>query len=175
MFYHNCGNSFTCGSITGVGYPFRGYEEPEYCGYPGLVLSCKNNIPTILIVNVEYRVMDIDQTTQTMRISREDMMGDVCKLDVVNTTLDNSPFKFTSSYTNLNCMYGCNISGNDRAFLFPGTGLPNLGCEFKITVPVGTGRWIYRSWDKLSRKGLRSDGRWVVKKQGMQGLYLVRV
>ncbi|PSS33589.1 Leaf rust 10 disease-resistance locus receptor-like protein kinase [Actinidia chinensis var. chinensis] len=149
LFYHNCGNSFKCGSIAGVGYPFHGYEEPEYCGYPGLVLACKNNIPTIRIVNVEYRVLDIDQTTKTMRIAREDMMGDVCKLDLVNTTLDNSPFEFASSYTNLNFMYGChfsvfpnliqipscNISGNE-VFLLPETGFFNLGCESKITVPV---------------------------------------
>ncbi|GFY84790.1 hypothetical protein Acr_03g0015640 [Actinidia rufa] len=84
-----------------------------------------------------------------MRIAREDMMGDVCKLDLVNTTLDDSPFEFSSSYTNLNFMYGChfsvfpnliqipscNISGNE-VFLLPETGFFNLGCESKITVPV---------------------------------------
>ncbi|KAL6982227.1 hypothetical protein U1Q18_051335, partial [Sarracenia purpurea var. burkii] len=66
------GATLSCGTISDVSYPFRSVGDPNYCGHPGLVLDCQNNnIPTIDIVNITYRVLGIDQTTR-MKIFRED-------------------------------------------------------------------------------------------------------
>ncbi|KAH7852609.1 hypothetical protein Vadar_026988 [Vaccinium darrowii] len=151
-FYHACGNTFNCGSITGIAYPFRGYQDPEYCGYPGLSLYCQDNIATINITNVKYRVLDINQATQTMTIAREDIVESVCPRDLVNTTLDNSLFEYASSVVNLDFVYdcpisfsfitslmipipSCNISGFS-VYLDVGNRGPDLSCKSRVTVPV---------------------------------------
>ncbi|KAF7134232.1 hypothetical protein RHSIM_Rhsim08G0083500 [Rhododendron simsii] len=164
FFYHSCGNTtFDCGSITGIGYPFRGHGEPEYCGYPGLDLHCQDGITTVYINNLKYRVRDIDQATQTMKIAREDILESVCPQDLANTTLDNSLFEYASSVVNLDFVYGCsmsfqlilslipipscNISGLD-VYLVVGSWSPDLSCESRVTVPVA-------GWDgSLDLKGL---------------------
>ncbi|XP_058227501.1 LEAF RUST 10 DISEASE-RESISTANCE LOCUS RECEPTOR-LIKE PROTEIN KINASE-like 1.4 isoform X3 [Rhododendron vialii] len=152
FFYHSCGNTtFDCGSIAGIGYPFRGHGEPEYCGYPGLDLHCQDGIATVYINNIKYRVLEIDQATQTMKIAREDILESICPQDLVNTTLDNSLFEYASSVVNLDFVYGCstpfrlilslipipscNISGLD-VYLVVGSRGPDLSCESRVTVPV---------------------------------------
>ncbi|CAL5372504.1 unnamed protein product [Camellia sinensis] len=151
--YTNCGNTFNCGSITGIGYPFRGTGDHDYCGYPGLVLDCSNdNITTIQMENLTYRVLNIDQSTQTMKIAREDLMESTCPHDMVNTTLDSALFEYTSStYMNLTFLYGCqaplkpvlnlfqipycNESGN--VYLFAGAqGGDLIGCEDSVVIRI---------------------------------------
>ncbi|KAL7190737.1 hypothetical protein ACSBR2_022921 [Camellia fascicularis] len=152
--YTDCGYTFNCGSITGIGYPFRGTGDHDYCGYPGLVLDCSNdyNITTIQIKNLTYRVLGIDQSRQTMKIAREDLMESTCPQDMVNTTLDSSLFEYTSSsYMNLTFLYGCqaplkpvlnpipipycNESGN--VYLFAGAqGGDLIGCQDSVVVPI---------------------------------------
>ncbi|KAI8017046.1 LEAF RUST 10 DISEASE-RESISTANCE LOCUS RECEPTOR-LIKE PROTEIN KINASE-like 1.3 [Camellia lanceoleosa] len=150
--YTSCGNTFNCGSIT-VGYPFRGTGDQDYCGYPGLVLDCSNdNITTIQIENLTYRVLGIDQSTQTMKIAREDLMESICPHDMVNTTLDSALFEYTSStYMNLTFLYGCQVplkpvlnlipipscneSGN--VYLFAGAqGGDLIGCQDSVVTPI---------------------------------------
>ncbi|KAE9466729.1 hypothetical protein C3L33_01386, partial [Rhododendron williamsianum] len=163
-FYHSCGNTtFDCGSIAGIGYPFRGHGEPENCGYPGLDLHCQDGIATVYINNIKYRVLDIDQATQTMKIARGDILESVCPKDLVSTTLDNSLFEYASSVVNIDFAYNCstwfrlitslfpipscNISGLD-VYLVVGSWGPDLGCESRVTVPVV-------GWDgSLDLKGL---------------------
>lgn len=163
-FYHSCGNTtFDCGSVAGIGYPFRGHGEPEYCGYPGLDLHCQDGIATVYINNIKYRVLDIDQATQTMKIARKDILESVCPKDLVSTTLDNSLFEYASSVVNIDFVYNCstwfglitslfpipscNISGLD-VYLVVGSWGPDLGCESRVTVPVV-------GWDgSLDLKGL---------------------
>ncbi|KAH7846308.1 hypothetical protein Vadar_012379 [Vaccinium darrowii] len=152
VFYSSCGATFNCGSIAGVGYPFRGYQEPEFCGYPGLVLTCgNNNITTLVINDIIFRVLDINPSAQTMNIAREDVMEATCPQELVNTTLDNSLFEYSSSYINLTFLYGCpapitlipgidqigtcNVSGYSGVYLMPGT-IGWVGCDVSVTVPV---------------------------------------
>ncbi|PIN03332.1 hypothetical protein CDL12_24149 [Handroanthus impetiginosus] len=107
-FYHTCGNTFTCGNtITRIGYPFRGSSDPPYCGHPSLVLTSddRNYVTTIHILNCTYRVMEIDQATQIMRIVRE----------------DHSIFNYASSYMNFTFLYGC------PSFNIPGLSLVSCG------------------------------------------------
>lgn len=146
-YYHTCGTTFSCGSITEIGYPFRGHNDPLYCGHPSLVLTCDDhyNLTTIDIKNTTYRVLDIYQTTQTMRIVRGDVMGGACPQEMVNTTLDYTIFDYFASYTNFTFLYGCpalNLSGlsliscgYDDVYVMSGTQGP-VYCNTSVVVPV---------------------------------------
>lgn len=158
-FYKTCGNTFSCGNITGIGYPFRGSNDPVYCGYPGLELRCdqSQNFTRIQIRNMTYRVLDINPTTQTMRVAREDVMESTCPTQLVNSTLDYGLFDYASSYINLTFLYGCpsfNIpglnvlpscgsNGGSSVYVLPGTdGLGSSSCKTGVVYPVvqtGTG------------------------------------
>ncbi|GMP28347.1 hypothetical protein CsSME_00003935 [Camellia sinensis var. sinensis] len=176
--YRDCGSTFNCGSITGLDYPFRGEDEPEYCGYPGLVLNCQNNIATFYINHLKFRVLGIDQAAQTMRIAREDVIEATCPQDLVDTTLDDTLFEYVSSgYRNLSFLYGCpapvglilgiiklvtcNISGYNSVYLLPETPIP-LGCDVRITVPVHdwVGSLIPQEWEQAIQGGF--EVRWKV-------------
>ncbi|KAL9148257.1 hypothetical protein ABFS82_12G030100 [Erythranthe guttata] len=132
----SCANSFNCGStINGIGYPFRGFSDPPYCGHPKLVLNCnyQKNLTSIEIVGLKYRVLAIEQTTQTMTIAREDIMEDTCPTEMKNTTLDYSTFDFAAVYLNITFLYGCP---------------PHVGGSFvkdsNYSVPCGTnGEGVY--------------------------------
>lgn len=152
QFYHTCGNTFSCGdTINGIGYPFRGSNDPAYCGHPSLALTCdgRNNATTVNIMSTKYRVLEIYQSTQTMRIVREDLMEGPCPHEMVNTTLDYSLFDYASSYTNFTFLYGCpalNVPGlslipcgssgySGGVYVFPGTQGPGK-CNASVIVPV---------------------------------------
>ncbi|XP_031116750.1 uncharacterized protein LOC116020413 [Ipomoea triloba] len=139
-----------CGDISDVGYPFRSENGPAYCGYPGFELSCNEGNTTIDIMNQTYRVLEINQSSKTMKIAREDMMEGKCPQNFVNTTLDNSFFEYTTSYINLTFLYGChgginNIPGiatipcgdiNDAYVLPPGGTRVSVNCSRSMIVPV---------------------------------------
>nr|GMD57035.1 LEAF RUST 10 DISEASE-RESISTANCE LOCUS RECEPTOR-LIKE PROTEIN KINASE-like 1.4 isoform X2 [Ipomoea batatas]GMD57037.1 LEAF RUST 10 DISEASE-RESISTANCE LOCUS RECEPTOR-LIKE PROTEIN KINASE-like 1.4 isoform X2 [Ipomoea batatas] len=121
LYYQSCGNMFNCGYISDVGYPFRSYNGPEYCGHPGFELSCNEGNTTIDIMNQTYRVLKINQASKTMKIVREDIMEGNCTQKFVNTTLDNSLFEYTTAYINLTFLYGAGVSEN---------------CSSRVMVPV---------------------------------------
>ncbi|EYU34427.1 hypothetical protein MIMGU_mgv1a025459mg, partial [Erythranthe guttata] len=153
QYYQTCGKTFNCGEIvTGIRYPFRGFSDPPYCGHPNLTLTCepeKNNITTIEILGLKYRVLEIAQTTQTMTIAREDVMEETCPVEMKNTTLDYSIFDFATIYTNITFLYGCphvnlvrniwyvscgNSSSRGSAFVSPGIVGPE-NCQYSVIVP----------------------------------------
>ncbi|KAL3527018.1 hypothetical protein ACH5RR_011674 [Cinchona calisaya] len=106
--YTSCTNLFNCGGITGVDYPFWGGDRPQECGHAGLELTCENDIPTIEIMDVKYRVLEIDPNNQILRIKRQDFsINDICPENFINTTLDSNLFEFSSGYVNLTIQYGC--------------------------------------------------------------------
>jgi hypothetical protein len=55
--YVSCSNSFDCGDIKGVGYPFWGSNRPDYCGYPELKLDCSDQDPEITIEKLTYKFL----------------------------------------------------------------------------------------------------------------------
>ncbi|XP_016503747.1 LEAF RUST 10 DISEASE-RESISTANCE LOCUS RECEPTOR-LIKE PROTEIN KINASE-like 1.4 isoform X3 [Nicotiana tabacum] len=149
-FYQTCGNTYSCGDIMGLSYPFRNMNDPPYCGYPGLELNCNQDSSTTMIINkIKYRILDVRPTTQTIRIVREDIMESTCPVYLVNTTLDYSLFDYATSYTNLTFLYNCPVSSNfaemdhiacrnskyDNVFVWPGAQGPGK-CNASVTVPV---------------------------------------
>ncbi|XP_057783921.1 LEAF RUST 10 DISEASE-RESISTANCE LOCUS RECEPTOR-LIKE PROTEIN KINASE-like 1.4 [Salvia miltiorrhiza] len=176
-FYQTCGNTFSCGdTITGIGYPFRQQTDPTYCGHPNLVLSCdgRNNATTIDIMSTTYRVLKIDQATESMRIVREDLMEGPCPKEMVNTTLDYSIFDYAASYTNFTFLYGCpasnlpglslvscGSSGYSSVYVFPGTQGPG-NCNASVIVPVilGGGSVNTTSLNQVLQQGF--EVRWKI-------------
>ncbi|XP_051127467.1 LEAF RUST 10 DISEASE-RESISTANCE LOCUS RECEPTOR-LIKE PROTEIN KINASE-like 1.2 isoform X2 [Andrographis paniculata] len=155
-FYRSCSNNFSCGqTIPRIGFPFYGSNEPAYCGHPGFALSCdeENSVfkTTIDIMYTTFRVLGIDQSKQSMKIAREDLMVGNCPEEMVNTTLDFSLFDYTSSYANITFLFNCpdsNISDakpiscgksgySDAAADYVSSGTRGPGnCETSVTVPV---------------------------------------
>ncbi|KAL8034462.1 hypothetical protein ABFX02_12G030400 [Erythranthe guttata] len=158
QYYQTCGKTFSCGkNITGIGYPFRGFSDPEHCGHPNLILDCntRKNTTNIEISGMKYRVLEIAQPTQTMTIAREDVMEENCPTEMKNTTLDYSVFEFATAYTNITFLYECipgwiltNISNNissadpfscgngNSAYVVPGNRGPGRICNDSVTVPT---------------------------------------
>ncbi|KAK4426617.1 LEAF RUST 10 DISEASE-RESISTANCE LOCUS RECEPTOR-LIKE PROTEIN KINASE-like 2.7 [Sesamum alatum] len=142
-YYRTCSNTFSCGStITGIRYPFRGPDDPPHCGHPGFVLICdaQNNVTNIDIASMKYRVLEIDQTNQTMRIAREDVMEAACPREMMNTTLDYSIFNYAAECANFTFLYGC-PDLNLPDFSYAGARGPGI-CNASVIVPghvTGTG------------------------------------
>ena len=121
--YPSCGNMFNCGIINNVGFPFWGENRPNGCGYPGLKLNCDQSNATIEIKNVEYLVLDLNPSTQILKIRRKDFLNGICSPKFVNTTLDPTLFDFGLGYKNLTIAYGC-------------SSLP-VNCPFDVQLELG--------------------------------------
>nr|XP_027122026.1 LEAF RUST 10 DISEASE-RESISTANCE LOCUS RECEPTOR-LIKE PROTEIN KINASE-like 2.4 [Coffea arabica] len=172
-FYETCGNEFSCGNITGIGYPFRGYEDPAYCGHPGLELRCdqSSNVTRLEIKNMTYWVLDIQPNAQTLRVAREDVMENHCPTDLVNMTLDYTLFDYSASYINVTFLYDCLVNvpnvlfscGNNSLSALPG----DLGaglCKASVVYPAlqtgDRGSFNFTGLDQVLRQGF--DIRWKV-------------
>ncbi|KAL7131794.1 hypothetical protein ABFS83_12G028800 [Erythranthe nasuta] len=156
QYYETCGKTFSCGkNITGITYPFREISDPPYCGHPSFVLTCnrRKNITNIEITSMKYRVLEIAQTTQTMTIAREDVMGESCPTEMQNTTLDYSIFDYAAVYTNITFLYECVsrspynstypvlCSNFEVVHILPGDHGPGLICNDSAVVPYPGSRF----------------------------------
>ncbi|XP_027076377.2 LEAF RUST 10 DISEASE-RESISTANCEUS RECEPTOR-LIKE PROTEIN KINASE-like 1.4 isoform X2 [Coffea arabica] len=172
-FYETCRNEFSCGSITGIGYPFRGHQDPAYCGYPGLELRCdqSSNVTRLDIKNMTFWVLDVHPTAQTLRVAREDVMQNNCPTDLVNMTLDYTLFDYSTSYINVTFIYGCLVNapnvvfscGNNSLSVLPGEVGAGL-CKASVVYPAlqtgDRGSFNFTGLDQVLRQGF--DIRWIV-------------
>ncbi|KAL9244121.1 hypothetical protein vseg_017929 [Gypsophila vaccaria] len=113
--YSTCSKTFSCGNMTGLGYPFYSLDRPEYCGHPGFeLLNCDQHTQKvkIMIMSQTFYVFGINQTSSTMTVARQDLLdGFGCPLTLVNITMDFSKFQYTSSDANVSLVYGeCNVN-----------------------------------------------------------------
>ncbi|KAJ6867280.1 hypothetical protein NC652_038489 [Populus alba x Populus x berolinensis] len=124
----NCNQNFSCGNLTNVTYPFTGDLRPSHCGPPEFGLTCEDESVTILKANsLSYRVTHLDQTSQTLRLSRSDLDDDSpCTRQFTNTTLDDRIFSLGSSH-GLYLFYGCKKINDSGMGSDP---------ALKITLPV---------------------------------------
>nr|GMD51979.1 LEAF RUST 10 DISEASE-RESISTANCE LOCUS RECEPTOR-LIKE PROTEIN KINASE-like 1.4 isoform X3 [Ipomoea batatas] len=145
--YEACAESFSCGDIDGIGYPFWGGSQPEYCGHPSFGLSCSDEShPEISILSVKYRVLYI--SSQAATIVRDDLLSNICPSNPQRTSLDLNLFSYTpSGNQNITLFYGCTITNpavslasipylincsedisdsNKNVLWSPGTGFPTI-------------------------------------------------
>ncbi|KAJ4822388.1 hypothetical protein Tsubulata_008924 [Turnera subulata] len=159
----NCNQTFSCGSLENITYPFTGGPRPSYCGPPGFHLTCNDDDSVTFqpANSPSYRVTELNQTAMCMTLARSDLYDDACAHQFTNTTLDHHVFALGDHET-LSLFYGCKcndtvacsrrppdnlfscdahgFSGGDAYFwLEPVPRDPVLDffqCKFSVTVPV---------------------------------------
>ncbi|KAI8017049.1 LEAF RUST 10 DISEASE-RESISTANCE LOCUS RECEPTOR-LIKE PROTEIN KINASE-like 2.7 [Camellia lanceoleosa] len=114
--YANCSKVFQCTGIPDLGYPFWGGSRPDYCGHPRFGLNCTGDAPLITIQTRPYRVLTINDSTQILKVVREEFWENICTTEFINATVDNTPFTYISSQ-DLMLYYGCQ---RQSATTFPG-------------------------------------------------------
>ncbi|GLU01579.1 hypothetical protein SLE2022_188820 [Rubroshorea leprosula] len=105
--YANCNRTFACGNIENIGYPFWGSGRPDYCGFPGFQLNCKDSILEITIMSATYHVLGINNQSRILNVARADYQDDLCPAFLINTTLNPDLFEFTSDTQDINLYYHC--------------------------------------------------------------------
>lgn len=98
--YVNCGIQVRCANME-ISYPFWGGKRPSYCGHPGYELKCNGDAPELTMMDVSYRVLDINTLSQNVTVARAYYWNDYCPDKYVNTTLDAALFNYTSTFPNL--------------------------------------------------------------------------
>ncbi|GMY15302.1 LEAF RUST 10 DISEASE-RESISTANCE LOCUS RECEPTOR-LIKE PROTEIN KINASE-like 2.7 [Fagus crenata] len=105
-----CGQTYNCGDIKNISFPFWGDDRSEYCGLPGFQLECHDGkYPTIRFEELEFRVLHINTWLHTMTIARLDLLNiATCPQKLLNTTLDFNIFDYVpATDQNLTLFYDC--------------------------------------------------------------------
>ncbi|XP_022717316.1 LEAF RUST 10 DISEASE-RESISTANCE LOCUS RECEPTOR-LIKE PROTEIN KINASE-like 2.1 [Durio zibethinus] len=105
--YVVCSKPFQCGNLLNVSYPFWGGDRPEYCGYPGMELTCQGEETQITILSISYKVIEINLDIQAFTVARTDYLTNLCPQKLVNTTLDFSFLSYAWNLENITLYYGC--------------------------------------------------------------------
>ncbi|XP_010440921.1 PREDICTED: LEAF RUST 10 DISEASE-RESISTANCE LOCUS RECEPTOR-LIKE PROTEIN KINASE-like 2.3 [Camelina sativa] len=129
-----CGTPFQCGNIT-AGFPFTGQNRNAYCGNPSLELTCNKrfNTTSLMISGYNYTVLNMDNKSNILRLSRQDFSGSFCSASFSSTPLPSDLFQILPSYKPLTVFYAC-----DPRRHFPG----NFTCPVAVT---GLGSLIQNS------------------------------
>ncbi|KAJ6735035.1 hypothetical protein OIU79_002166 [Salix purpurea] len=106
--FTDCRKEFVCGNISAF-FPFWGNGRPSACGIHELELKCdhENNITTMNINQVAYRVLEIKNEIKTLSIAREDYSVGLCKRHFMNSTFNPKIFEPGEGYRNFTYIYGC--------------------------------------------------------------------
>ncbi|KAJ6402501.1 hypothetical protein OIU84_014575 [Salix udensis] len=114
----NGNQNFSCGDLTNITYPFTGAQRPSHCGPPEFHLECYHNLTTTLTVNSRpYRVTQVNQTSQTLRLSILILYDDSTCIHPFNTTtFDNSSFSLVPNHSTVSLFYGCENPGDMENF-----------------------------------------------------------
>ncbi|XP_020876931.1 LEAF RUST 10 DISEASE-RESISTANCE LOCUS RECEPTOR-LIKE PROTEIN KINASE-like 2.3 [Arabidopsis lyrata subsp. lyrata] len=143
-----CETLFQCGNIT-AGFPFTGQNRNGFCGNPSLELTCNRsfNTTSLMISGHNYTVLDIDNKSNILTLSRQDFSGPFCSASFSSTPLPSDLFQNLPSYKSLTVFYACDprrhFLGN---FTCPVKGLGSViqnstyhkFCDesFSVTVPT---------------------------------------
>ncbi|XP_071708798.1 putative RING-H2 finger protein ATL21A [Rutidosis leptorrhynchoides] len=109
---NDCQTSYCGQNIKSIHFPFRLFDQPEICGFPGFDLRCvTQNTTLIQLPNAgDFFVRNIDYRHQTMRIydPLNCLPAKLLKLD-----LSNSPFSasYYRNFTLLACPINTNLFG----------------------------------------------------------------
>lgn len=159
--YSSCrdiNNSYNCGRITNISYPFWGQNRLPPCGAGDhFYLKChENNTTTIRISSQTFTVLKIDTKTHTMKLKRTDLEQNLCSPQYNDTYLFPPPFHYLPTLRNITIYYNCTVPPNlfinsvcgpeNHAFCHVGgyhenkflEKFPELrNCKRHIQVPIG--------------------------------------
>ncbi|KAH6799300.1 hypothetical protein C2S51_035784 [Perilla frutescens var. frutescens] len=155
--FENCAHTFRCGSFSNLSYPFWGGSRPLSCGYPGFELNCDGAAPLLHISSLSYRVLQINFSTHTLKLARQDLWNNTCPKILRNTSLDPDLFQIPPDFDDanitlyFNCTddrqirvlnlteFSCHANGAvatiNAVDASPGTGV-GVTCGGSISVPV---------------------------------------
>ncbi|KAE9615648.1 putative wall-associated receptor kinase [Lupinus albus] len=146
--YRKCyaNNTYTCGTITNLTYPFSGGTRPEYCGEPNLQVNCVNaTVPKFSVNSVTYRIIVWDLKTQTLTVARDDLWDSVCFSSNHATSFENTVFHFNGGLANVTLLYDCTSNtqptpyredcGGGKYVYYAAGILPSNYCK-SIVVPI---------------------------------------
>lgn len=109
-YYSDCNKNFSCGErIREIGYPFWGGERPQYCGLPGLKLSCRDDKYPVLDTGLDntFQVVNINLTSHGINMKREELQVDGCPSKKLNSTFNNILFDYGAQTEDLHMFYNC--------------------------------------------------------------------
>ncbi|KAG2680148.1 hypothetical protein I3760_11G085200 [Carya illinoinensis] len=92
-----------------IRFPFRLDTQPQYCGYPGFILSCTNRNETLLqLPKLEkFIVTNIDYKSQTIQVS------DPCLPKRFKQDISSGPFQYTNKIPDSFALYRCHPPDRD--------------------------------------------------------------
>lgn len=106
--------SYNCGDqLSNISYPFWGHNRPSHCGGGDLFyLNCfedqrKNFTSTILLGSQNFTVLNINLTTNTIKMRRTDLAHEVCTPKFNDTYLSPNIFQFPARTHNISIFYDC--------------------------------------------------------------------
>ncbi|KAG6742002.1 hypothetical protein POTOM_055284 [Populus tomentosa] len=67
--YLSCMKLYDRGNIKGVGYPFSGYDRPDYCGYPEFELDYTENLCPTLLFNTSLNPNLLSSTSDHAEVT----------------------------------------------------------------------------------------------------------
>ncbi|XVF09557.1 hypothetical protein REPUB_Repub07fG0104400 [Reevesia pubescens] len=121
--FKQCFSPFQCGDIQNITFPFWRDNSHQICQQEGFRLTkCEEPQPVIHIGEIEFRLIYLNCSTETMTIARNDLWENICPLNPINVTLG-SPF-LSDSQTNrpVTFIYNCSESVLGRPNVF------EIGC-----------------------------------------------
>ncbi|KAJ4974336.1 hypothetical protein NE237_007510 [Protea cynaroides] len=171
----------SCGHGPNISYPFWiPVFQNQYCGYPGYEVSCLNEEPALLISNESYLITDIFYANHSLPVVSAKAESNNCPVPLHNLTLQDTPYQFSSTPSNLFFFYNCSISvksitgsfqtidcgtsinGNYSFAYFEGSGTTlshsrNI-CQSKVTAPVDTNGMNNSELQEISNSALLKRG-----------------
>ncbi|XP_058722463.1 LEAF RUST 10 DISEASE-RESISTANCE LOCUS RECEPTOR-LIKE PROTEIN KINASE-like 1.3 isoform X2 [Vicia villosa] len=71
--------SYNCGNINNIFYPFWGQNSSTFCGAGSpFYLNCYKNVTTILLFSQNFTVLDINTEKYTIKLKRTDLSQNLC-------------------------------------------------------------------------------------------------
>ncbi|KAL3735614.1 hypothetical protein ACJRO7_024698 [Eucalyptus globulus] len=153
----NCSQTFSCGPLVNISYPFTGGNRPTHCGPPEFRLSCNGHYPQLTAGTLTFRVQALDQTHRLLNLLTTDLYdGTTCLPPYTNTALNSTIFTFARDCEDLTLFYecsdltniypdnqfSCKINGTktDNYFLIGAVPTDPIfngsKCEVSVTVPI---------------------------------------
>ncbi|XP_039062115.1 LEAF RUST 10 DISEASE-RESISTANCE LOCUS RECEPTOR-LIKE PROTEIN KINASE-like 2.4 [Hibiscus syriacus] len=107
--FERCFESFSCGDLSNLMFPFWKEDSPEICHQPDFGLTrCDEDQPAIDINGAGFRLISFNETGWTMTIAREDLWGGICPSSPIgNISLGFPFFQFSLTNRNLTFFYDC--------------------------------------------------------------------
>nr|GMD77677.1 LEAF RUST 10 DISEASE-RESISTANCE LOCUS RECEPTOR-LIKE PROTEIN KINASE-like 2.1 [Ipomoea batatas] len=117
-----CAESFSCGNIDAIAYPFWGGNQPAYCGHPSFMLDCNIDSPP----GNYHSISEIQSFSYAPSVNNITLFYGCTTTNPVSVPIPN--------------LFNCSDS-NKNVLWSPNTGLPNIssnnitcGSEISVTV-----------------------------------------